>query len=75
MFARFVVDTLVSDNRSLFTSGKFRDFCETYQTEHTTIAPYHPRSNGPAERFVDTLKRALKKARATQAEKAIKQFL
>ena len=62
VFTRFrVVDTLVSDNRSQFMSGEFRDFCETYQIEYITIPTYHLRSNGQAERFVDTLKRALKK--------------
>ena len=77
LFTRFgVVDTLVSDNGSQFTSGEFRDSCETYKIEHITIPPYHPRSNGQAERFVNTLKRALKKkARATPTERALQQFL
>ena len=58
-----------------FTSGEFRDFCETYRIKHITIPPDHPRSNGQAERFVDTLKRDLKKARVTPTGKALQQFL
>ena len=76
LFARFgVVDTLVSDNESQFMSGELRDFCETYQIEHITIPPYHPRFNEQDERFLDNLKRALKKARATRTERALQQFL
>ena len=62
LFTRLgVVDTLMSNNGSQFMSGEFRDFCETYQIKHITIPSYHPISNEQAERFVDTLKRALKK--------------
>ena len=70
-----VVDTLVSNNGSQLTSGEFRDFYETYLIEHIKISLDHSRSNGQAERFVDTLKRDLKKARATPNEKALQQFL
>ena len=64
LFARFgVVDTIVSDNGTQFTYKEFEHFCSTFQAEHIRIPPYHPRSNGLAERFVDTLKRALKKAK------------
>ncbi|XP_055542887.1 uncharacterized protein K02A2.6-like [Wyeomyia smithii] len=53
--------TLVSDNGSQFISSTFKQFCEANGICHLTIAPYHPQSNGQAERFVDTLKRGLKK--------------
>ena len=56
-------------------SSEFKEFCRAFSVEHITIAPYHPRSNGRAERFVDTFKRALRKAGDTPTDKAIQQFL
>ena len=76
LFARFgVVDCVVSDNGRQFTSVKFKEFCEIFQIKHITTLQYHPRSNSQAERFVDTLKRALKKASGTPTDKALQQFL
>ena len=76
LFARFgVVDCLVSDNGTQFTSGDFKEFMDTFQVNNITTPTYHPRSNGQAERFVDTLKRALKKAKDTPSDKALQQFL
>jgi hypothetical protein len=76
LFARFgVVDCIVTDNGTQFTSTEFRHLCEDHLIEHITIPPYHPRSNGQAERFVDTFKRALKKASGSPTDKAIQQFL
>ena len=56
-----VVDCVVTDNATQFTSSEFRDFCKTYQVDHITTRQYHSRSNWQAESFVDTLKRALKR--------------
>ena len=48
---------------------------EDFQVDHITTPTYHPRSNRQDERFVDTLKRALKKAKDTPSGKALQQFL
>ena len=45
---------------------KISDFCEIYQIKHITTTPFHSRSNGQSERFVDTLKRAFKRKLALQ---------
>ncbi|XP_065085347.1 uncharacterized protein K02A2.6-like [Ochlerotatus camptorhynchus] len=62
IFARLgMLETLVSDNGTKFTSSEFAQFCKTNGIDHVTTAPFHPQSNGQAERFVDTFKRAIKK--------------
>ena len=67
LLARFgVVDCIMSDNGTQFTSGDFKEFCEDFQVNHITTPPYHPRSNRLAERYVDTLKGAPKKAKANR---------
>ena len=76
LFAWFgVVDCVISDNGSQFTSVKFKEFCKIFWIKHITTPQYHPRPNGQDERFVDTLKRALKKASGTPTDKAQQQFL
>uniref|UniRef100_A0A8R1IPR0 Integrase catalytic domain-containing protein n=1 Tax=Caenorhabditis japonica TaxID=281687 RepID=A0A8R1IPR0_CAEJA len=54
-------ETLVSDNGTQFVSREFASMCEEYGIEHIRSPAFHPQSNGQAERFVDTLKRGLKK--------------
>ena len=65
----------MSDNDTQFTSGDFKEFMEDFQVDHITTPTYRPRSNGQAKRFMDTLMRALKKAKDTQSGKALQQFL
>lgn len=51
LFARFrVPTTIVSDNGTQFAT-----FCKKNEIQHLRISPYHPQSNGKAERFVDTI--------------------
>ena len=56
-------------SRHQFTSGEFKDFRKSHQINHVTAAPFHLRSSGQAERFVDTLKWALKKLGQHQLKK------
>ncbi|XP_043064465.1 uncharacterized protein K02A2.6-like [Drosophila ficusphila] len=46
--------TMVSDNRPQLTANAFEEFCKLHGIKHVTTAPFHPASNGLAERFVQT---------------------
>ncbi|XP_050340986.1 uncharacterized protein K02A2.6-like, partial [Bactrocera neohumeralis] len=54
-------NTLVSDNGPQLTSDAFKQFCKLHGITHITTAPFHPASNGLAERFVQTFKTAVRK--------------
>ncbi|BHF74766.1 hypothetical protein SprV_0501785400 [Sparganum proliferum] len=66
-------EVLVSDNSSQFTSSTFEDFCRQHNIQHLRSPPYHPPSNGQAERSVDTFKRALLKTRGERTTDGIVQ--
>ena len=62
LFARFgLPETVVTDNSTGFVSAEFEDFLKKNGIAHTASAPYHPSSNGLAERAVQIVKRALRK--------------
>ena len=62
LFARFgLPEMIVSDNGTCFVSSEFKQFLRKNGVRHTTSAPYHPASNGLAERAVQIIKRGLKK--------------
>ena len=62
LFARFgLPEMIVSDNGTCFVSREFEEFLRKNGVKHTTSAPYHPSSNGLAERAVQVIKRGLKK--------------
>ena len=61
LFASFgLPEQLVSDNGPQFVSEEFQSFLKANRVKHLRSAPYHPSSNGLAERFVRTFKQALK---------------
>lgn len=62
IFATFgLPKLLVSDNGPSFTSLEFKKFVTQNGIVHRTTAPYHPASNGQAERAVQVIKQGLKK--------------
>ena len=77
-FARFgIPEQLVLDNGPQFQSDEFKQFMTTNRIKHIRSSPYHPASNGAAERMVQTLKHALKAdhKRGVSLEKSLANFL
>ncbi|KAL2086043.1 hypothetical protein ACEWY4_017102 [Coilia grayii] len=68
-------DTVVTDNGPTFTSEVFKEFMEKNGIRHVCTAPYHPASNGLAERAVATLKDGLRKMSGHSLETRLSRFL
>ncbi len=76
MFSRWGLPEHVhSDNGPQFVSAEFENFMHFNHILHTKSAPHHPQSNGLAERYVQTVKKALKGDTATPMALRLARFL
>jgi hypothetical protein len=79
LFARYGYPVhLVTDNGPSFTSLEFKDFCKLKDIKHTFSPPYHPATNGAAERFVEIFKKhvlKIKESSGNTIQSAINLFL
>jgi len=51
---RIDIRALLTDNGSCYRSAQFRQACSRMQIKHHRTRPYTPRTNGKAERFIQT---------------------
>ncbi|XP_015279864.1 PREDICTED: uncharacterized protein K02A2.6-like, partial [Gekko japonicus] len=68
-------DTIVSDNGTAFTLEEFQQFLSGNLIRHIRSAPFHPATNGQAERMVRTTKEVLSRLMEGDWERRIAQFL
>ena len=67
------IERVMTDNGSAYVSHCFRDACARLKIRHLRTKPYTPRTNGKAERFIQTCLRewAYAEAYSTSAERTI----
>ena len=62
LFAQFGLPNIIAtDNGPCFISSEFEDFLTVNGIKHWRSSPYHPSSNGLAEKAVQIIKQGLKK--------------
>ena len=62
LFAQLgIPDIIATDNGPCFVSSEFEDFLAANGIKHWKSAPYHPSSNGLAEKAVQIIKQDLKR--------------
>ena len=66
---------LVTDNGPAFINSEFKTFMDYNGTVHIRSAPYHPSTNGLAERAVQTLKDGLRCIKDGNIETRLARFL
>ena len=76
LFSQFgLPEVLVSDNGSCCVSEEFETFLLNNGIKHITSAPYHPATNGLAERAVQIVKKGLKKETVGTMEERLAKVL
>lgn len=76
LFATFgIPEKLVTDNGTAFVSAEMTTFCQRNGIRKITSAPYHPATNGQAERMVYELKLALAREKSTDINLRLARFL
>ena len=79
IFARYGLPTqVVSDNGPPFQSAEYEEFLLQNGIQRILVSPYHPSSNGLAERFVQTFKYAMESSAddpASSIQRRIQNFL
>ena len=68
-------EVLLTDNGTVFTSSEFEEFMKKNEIRHVKSAPFHPASNGLAERAVQTFKEGMKKQSTESLNTPIAHFL
>ena len=68
-------EILVTDNGPSFSSSEFTDFVKANGIQHVKTVPYHPASNGLAERAVQTFKACMKKLSKGSLQDRVNSFL
>ncbi|XP_066511013.1 uncharacterized protein K02A2.6 [Hoplias malabaricus] len=64
MFGRFgLPEQVVTDNGPSFVSREMEEFLQNNGINHILSSPYHPSTNGLAERMIQTIKHALKSSK------------
>ncbi|XP_055684592.1 uncharacterized protein K02A2.6-like [Lutzomyia longipalpis] len=63
-----IPEEIVSDQGRQFMGHEFENFCKNNGIIHKTGAPYHPATNGQAERYVRTIKEKLTILKTTNKE-------
>ena len=66
---------VVTDNGGNYVSEEFEDFLKRNGIRHIRSVPYHPSSNGIAERAAQTFKKGMKKLKDGSLETRVSRFL